>query len=77
MVKVVKLAKYISHPSKANKIANQIKKLQQKKGKIHQIGIKSYKNELKLHPSKDTKIRLKINKKCWYAWWVQSFNQGK
>ena len=62
MVKVVKLAKYIKHPSKANKIAKQIKKLQQKRGKSQHIGIKTYKNKLKLHPSKDTKFII-ANKK--------------
>ena len=56
MVKVVKLAKYIRHPSKANKIAKQIKNIQNKKSKSYQIGINSYKNELQLHPSQDTKI---------------------
>ena len=53
--KLVKLVKYESHLSKADKIAEQIKKLQKKQSNIQHIGIKTYKKNLQKHKSKNTK----------------------
>ena len=52
MVKIDKLAKYTRHPSKAKKLAKQIKKIQ----KSQQVGIDSYKK--KLTKRKDTKYKI-------------------
>jgi len=52
MVKIDKLAKYTRHPSKAKKLAKQIKKIQ----KSQQVGIDSYKK--KLIKRKDTKYKI-------------------
>lgn len=61
MVKTDKLAKYVKHPSKAQKLAKQIKKLQTIQIKSQQVGIDSYQKYLKNNKSRDTKYRI-INK---------------
>lgn len=61
MVKTDKLAKYVRHPSKAQKLAKQIKKLQTIQIKSQQVGIDSYQKYLKNNKSRDTKYRI-INK---------------
>ena len=61
MVKIDKLAKYVRHPSKAQKLAKQIKKLQTIQTKSKQVGIDSYQKYLKKNKSRDTKYRI-INK---------------
>jgi len=63
MGKVDKLAKYVRNPSKANKIAKQIKKLQKKLTKSQHVGIKKYKKRLQGHMSKNTRYLINKSKK--------------
>ena len=62
MVKIVKLIKYKKDNFKADKLAKQIKKIQNKKTKSQQVGFKTYKKNLKLHESKDTKYAIHKSK---------------
>ena len=62
MVKIVKLIKYKKDNFKADKLAKQIKKIQNKNTKSQQVGFKTYKKNLKLHESKDTKYAIHKSK---------------